>query len=76
MDMISRFWWLAFVLLRPSLLFLVIGFVAGGVATVESEYVNDKMKDAGKIYQRVILPSAKRIVGDISEEVKKVDAND
>lgn len=39
MDLISRFWWIGLLLFRPWVFAAAIAFIAGGILTLENNYV-------------------------------------
>lgn len=62
---IPRFWLVLLLLVRPSVLFAAFAFVAGGVATQESPVVAQKIAVVARIFDDVLLPEGRKMVGDV-----------
>ena len=50
---LSKLWFLVLFLINPRLIFIGIGFVVGGVGTLESAYIHDAMVYLQGVYHQV-----------------------
>lgn len=74
MDLISRFWWLGLLLLRPWVFAAAIAFVAGGVLTLESNHVARYMSAARDVAIAMwpdIQEGSKKLGGAAQEALEK-----
>jgi hypothetical protein len=51
--LISKLWFLVLFMLNPRLIYIGLGIVVGGVATLESEFVLDRMVMLQGIYHEI-----------------------